>query len=137
MFGLLPPDQRPAPSVPAGALIVRGTDELPPALRHFRARAEAPPAPQMVQVPPPSIAFPPNGAVVPLPDDKAADTSLQFKADGGRAPLTWLVNGEPMGSFDRFAPALYTPQGEGLARVTVVDADGRSATSEIRFKKMR
>jgi membrane carboxypeptidase/penicillin-binding protein PbpC len=51
--------------------------------------------------------------------------------------LTWLVNGEPMGSFDRFAPALYTPQGEGLARVTVVDADGRSATSEIRFKKMR
>jgi penicillin-binding protein 1C len=137
MFGLLPPDQRPAPSVPAGALIVRGTDELSPALRHFRARAEAPPAPQMVQVPPPSIAFPPNGAVVPLPDDKAADTSLQFKADGGRAPLTWLVNGEPMGSFDRFAPALYTPQGEGLARVTVVDADGRSATSEIRFKKMR
>ena len=137
MFGLLPPDQRSAPSMPAGALMVRGTDELPPALRHFRRQLEAPSAPQMVQVPPPSIAFPPNGAVVPLPDDKAADTSLQFKADGGRAPLTWLVNGEPMGSFDRFAPALYTPQGEGLARVTVVDADGRSATSEIRFKKMR
>ena len=137
MFGLLPPDKRAAPPVPPDALMVRGTDELPPALRNFRRQAEAPPAPQVVQVPPPSIAFPPNGAVVPLPDEKAADPSLQFKADGGRAPLTWLVNGEPMGSFDRFAPALYTPQGEGLARVTVVDADGRSATSEIRFKKMR
>jgi len=37
----------------------------------------------------------------------------------------------------RFAPALYTPQGEGLARVTVVDADGRSDSSTVRFKKLR
>ncbi|MEY4706490.1 MAG: penicillin-binding protein [Pseudomonadota bacterium] len=137
MFGQLPPDRRAAPPVPAGALVVRGTDELPPALRNFRRQLEAPPAPQMVQIPPPAISFPPHGAVVPLPDASAADPSLQFKADGGRAPLTWLVNGAPLGSFDRFAPALYTPEGEGLARVTVVDADGRSATSEIRFKKMR
>ena len=42
-----------------------------------------------------------------------------------------------VGSFDRFAPALFTPSGEGMARVTVVDADGRSDTSQIRFKKMR
>ena len=112
-----------------------GLLRLPPALRSFHPDAK--PAQQVAVLPPPAIAFPPNGAVVPLPDDKAADTSLQFKADGGRAPLTWLVNGEPMGSFDRFAPALYTPQGEGLARVTVVDADGRSDTSQIRFKKIR
>ncbi len=137
MFGQLPPDRRAPPKVPAGALLVRGTDELPPALRNFRRQLEAQAAPQIVQVPPPSIAFPPHGAVVPLPEASAKDPSLQFKADGGRAPLTWLVNGAPLGSFDRFAPALYTPQGEGLARVTVVDADGRSATSEIRFKKMR
>jgi penicillin-binding protein 1C len=137
MFGQLPPDRRAAPPVPPGALVVRGTDGLPAALRNFRRQLEVQPAPQMVQVPPPSIAFPPNGAVVPLPEASAKDHSLQFKADGGRAPLTWLVNGAPLGSFGRFAPALYTPEGEGLARVTVVDADGRSATSEIRFKKMR
>ena len=41
------------------------------------------------------------------------------------------------GNFDRFAAATYRPPGEGLARVTVVDADGRSDTSEIRFKKLR
>ena len=84
----------------------------------------------------PAIAFPPNGAVVPLPDAKAKDAALQLKADGGRSPLTWLVNGALVGSFDRFAPALYTPEDEGVARVTVVDADGRSDTSTVRFKHL-
>src|SRR5690606_33867873 len=102
MFGLLPPDRRPSPPVPASALLVRGTDELPAGLRTF-TRETAPPAPaQTAQLPPPAIAFPPNGAVVPLPDPDAKEPSLQFKADGGRAPLTWLVNGAPLGSFDRF-----------------------------------
>ena len=137
MFGLLPPDTRPAPPVPAGALIVRATDELPPSLRVFTRQTTAPAQPQQVaQLPPPAIAFPPNGAVVPLPDAKSKD-ALQLKADGGRMPLTWLVNGAPLGSFDRFAPAFYSPQGEGLAKVTVVDADGRSDTSTVRFKKLR
>jgi penicillin-binding protein 1C len=137
MFGLLPPDKRPAPPVPAGALLVRSTDELPPNLRTFTREAAPAPQIQVAELPPPSIAFPPNGAVVPLPDAKTKDAALQFKADGGRSPLTWLVNGAPLGSFDRFAPALYTPQGEGLARVTVVDAEGRSDTSTVRFKKLR
>ena len=138
MFGLLPADRRPAPPVPAGALLVSATDQLPPSLRTFtREAAPAPQASQVAELPPPSIAFPPNGVVVPLPDAKAKDAALEFKADGGRAPLTWLVNGAPLGSFDRFAPALYTPQGEGLARVTVVDAEGRSDTSTVRFKKLK
>lgn len=137
MFGLLPPDHRPVPTVPAGALQVSSTEELPPSLRTFTREAAAAPQPQAAELPPPAIAFPPNGAVVPLPDAKAKDVALQFKADGGRAPLTWLVNGAVLGSFDRFAPALYTPQGEGIARVTVVDADGRSDTSTVRFKHLR
>jgi penicillin-binding protein 1C len=137
MFGLLPPDHRPAPSVPAGALEVSSTEELPASLRIFTRVAAALPQPQAAELSPPAIAFPPNGAVVPLPDAKAKDAALQFKADGGRAPLTWLVNGALLGSFDRFAPALYLPQGEGVARVTVVDADGRSDTSTVRFKRLR
>ena len=83
------------------------------------------------------IAFPPNGAVVALPDTKTRDAALEFKAQGGRAPLTWLVNGALVGSFDRFAPAFYKPGGEGVARVTVVDAEGRSDSSTVRFKRMR
>ena len=137
MFGLLPPDHRPAPPVPAGAIIVRATDDLPPSLRVFTREVTAPAPARVAQLPPPAIAFPPNGAVLPLPDAKTKEPAIQFKADGGKGPLTWLVNGALLGSYDRFAPALYTPNGEGLARVTVVDAEGRSDTSQVRFKKMR
>jgi penicillin-binding protein 1C len=88
-------------------------------------------------LPPPSISFPPNGATVPLPAATAKDKTILLKADGGKEPLTWLVNGSLVGSYDRFAPALYTPEGEGPARVTVVDAEGRSDTAQVRFKKVR
>jgi penicillin-binding protein 1C len=124
--------------VPAGAIVARATSDLPPSLRVFTRQETAPAqAEQAAQLAPPSITWPPNGAVVPLPDSHAAYRTLQFRADGGKAPLTWLVNGALLGSFDRFAPALYAPSGEGLARVTVVDAEGRSDTSNVRFKKLR
>ena len=87
-------------------------------------------------VPPPEISFPPNGATVPLPKADAADKTIVLKADGGQAPLTWLVNGAVLGTFDRFQPVLYAPRGEGIAHVTVVDSQGRSDTSEVRFKRM-
>jgi penicillin-binding protein 1C len=134
-FGLLPDDRRQAPAPPAGAILVSSTDALPPNLRLFTRDATPAPALQETNIPAPSISFPPNGAVVPLPDPKA--NTILFKADGGREPLTWLVNGELLGSFTRFQPVLYKPQGEGLARVTVVDAAGRSDTSQIRFKAMK
>jgi penicillin-binding protein 1C len=133
-FGLLPADKREAPLPPTGAILTEATDQLPPSLRVFTRAAEA----QIVRqtpVPPPSISFPPNGTVVPLPGAKAKDKTIMLKADGGRAPLTWLVNGMLIGSFDRFQPALYLPQGEGNARITVVDAEGRSDSSEVRFKR--
>ena len=135
MFGLLPPDRRASPSPPAGTILAHSTDELPPALQVFQRDTR----PQAVaaNLPPPAIAFPPNGSVLPLPQANDKDQGITLKADGGRAPLTWLVNGELVGNFDRFAAATYKPGGEGLARVTVVDADGRSDTSEIRFKKLR
>ncbi len=137
MFGLLPPDRQPDPEPPAGAIMVQDTADLPPSLQTFAPPVFArSPAPDTPQVPPPTIAWPPNGAVVPLPTSKDRDASLSLTANGGKAPLTWLVNGVLLGSFDRFSPALYTPKGEGLARVTVVDEDGRSDSSEIRFKKM-
>jgi len=135
VFDLLPPDKRAAPPVPAGAIMVTTNDQLPPQLRVFSRETEPKPAAAIV-VPPPSIAFPPNGATVPLPEANAKDKTIVLKADGGRAPLTWLVNGTLVGSFDRFQPALYAPSGEGIAHVTVVDAQGRSDTSEIRFKRM-
>jgi penicillin-binding protein 1C len=136
IFGLLPADKRPAPSVPAGAILATSTEQLPPSLRVFtREREQA--QPKVAELPPPSISFPPNGATVPLPAMTAKDKTIMLKADGGKEPLTWLVNGALVGSYDRFAPALYMPEGEGPARVTVVDAEGRSDTAQVRFRKVR
>ncbi|HTQ14832.1 MAG TPA: penicillin-binding protein 1C [Rhizomicrobium sp.] len=135
-FELLPRDANPDPPPPAGALLV-STDRLPQGLRVFRREAEAAAAPRTTSVPPPTIAFPPNGATVPLPDAKAKDKTIMLKADGGEAPLTWLVDGRPLGQFDRFVPALYAPTGEGFARITVVDSRGRSDSAEVKFKRMK
>jgi membrane carboxypeptidase/penicillin-binding protein PbpC len=44
------------------------------------------------------------------------------------------MDGAVLGSFDRYQQTYFTPDGEGVARITVVDADGRSATSRVRFK---
>jgi penicillin-binding protein 1C len=108
---------------------------LPPQLRVFTRETE-PKAPAALVVAPPSIAFPPNGATVPIPGAGAKDRTIVLKADGGREPLTWLVDGKLVGSFGRFEPALYAPTGEGLSHVTVVDAQGRSDSALVRFKRM-
>jgi penicillin-binding protein 1C len=134
-FGLLPADRRPDPPMPFGAIIA-STDQLPQGLRVFTREAQGAPPPRQTNVPPPTISFPPNGATVPLPEVGAKDKTIMLKADGGGAPLTWLVNGRPLGNFDRFAPALYAPPGEGFARITVVDAQGRSDSAQVRFKKL-
>jgi len=135
-FDLLPADLHADEPPPPGTLLTNDTDRLPASMRIFRREA-APAPPQAAVVPPPSIAFPPNGTVVPLPAATAKDRSILFKADGGRAPLTWLVNGQLLGNFDRFQPVLFTPDGEGVARITVVDSQGRSDSAQVRFKKAR
>jgi penicillin-binding protein 1C len=134
-FELLPPDRRPQPPEPAGAIDAVNAGQLPPSLRVFH-RPGQPPRRTASLVPPPSIVFPPNGATVPLPENAKAPADVTLKADGGRAPLTWLVNGRLLGSFGRFQPVTFAPGGEGFARVTVVDSQGRSDTSQIRFKRM-
>jgi penicillin-binding protein 1C len=136
VFGLLPADKRPAPEPPAGVILTQTTDQLPPSLRVF-TREQQPEIAQQTAAPPPAISFPPNGTVVPLPPAGAKDKTIMLKADGGRTPLTWLVNGALLGNFDRFQPAFYLPKGEGLARITVVDSEGRSDSSEVRFKRDR
>jgi penicillin-binding protein 1C len=133
-FELLPPDKRPDPAPPAGAILAQSTDQLPQGLRAFTREAAPPPAPRETNIPAPSISFPPNGATVPLPESGSRDKTIMLKADGGREPLTWLVNGQVVGSFDKFQPALYAPGGEGVAKITVVDASGRSDSAEVRFK---
>ena len=136
-FELLPADKHGSAPAPSSAILVHSADELPVALRVFTRDTIPAERPTVaVMIPAPSIAFPPNGATVPVPTATAKDKTIMLKADGGREPLTWLVNGQLLGSFGRFQPVFYAPVGEGFARITVVDAQGRSDSAEIRFKKM-
>ena len=83
-------------------------------------------------VPPPVIAFPPDGAVVELNE---ADPALILRADGGSKPLRWVVDGTPLPAGDAYAQTEWQPREEGFVRVTVIDAEGRSASSRIRLKR--
>jgi len=134
LFDLLPADRAPDAPPPSGVITAQNADQLPPALRVFNRAAQSGSAPQ-ARIRPPAIAFPPDGAVVSLPGRSDVIKTVPLKADGGRAPLTWMVNGAVVGSYGQYDEAGFTPDGEGFARITVVDADGRSATARTRFRK--
>ena len=127
VFDLLPPEERSPSPPPEGAFVAQNAEQLPPALQRFRLRSSMVAGLKRVQ--PPRIAFPPNGATVSL-DDPKKPQALPLKAQGGREPLRWVINGSPLESPNGW----WTPDGEGFARITVVDADGRSDTAQIRLK---
>lgn len=130
MFELLPAEPPGKKPPPKDALIVANADQLPVSLQRF--------APHRVltglarKAPPPVIAFPPDGAVVEF---NAKDPGLILRADGGSRPLRWVIDGTPLPATDLYAQTEWAPKGEGFTRVTVIDADGRAATSKIRLKK--
>ncbi|HXP75585.1 MAG TPA: penicillin-binding protein 1C [Stellaceae bacterium] len=129
-FDLLPPDQRGFGEAPADALSASTNEELPPGLRHF-----APDRPGPIHAgagAAPRILFPPDGAVVEWRAEDGAHGGLPLKAEGGAKPLAWIVNGAPL---ERATPAgsgAWQPDGEGFARIAVVDAEGRSAEVRVR-----
>jgi penicillin-binding protein 1C len=136
VFDLLPADKHAAPAAPAGVIATSRAAELPPALRVFKRETNMSAEPK-ARIRPPAIVFPPDGAVVSLASQADPDKTIALKAEGGRAPLTWLVNGAVLGSYARYQASAFTPDGEGFARITVIDADGRSATARVRFKRPR
>ena len=137
MFDLLPPDKRAPFPAPHDAILVSDANALPASLRHFARDSEKSTASAAPIMRPPAIAFPPDGAVVSLAAPKEPTKTITLKANGGRAPFTWMVNGALLGSYDRYSDIGYVPDGEGSARITVIDADGNSDTSRVRFKKAK
>ena len=127
-FDLLPPEGRAPPTPPADSYWVQNAEQLPTALQRFRSNNRL--AAGLKRVQPPRISFPPNGATVSIANLKKPE-ALPLKAQGGRAPLQWVVNGAPLNAQ---ANGWWTPDSEGFAQITVVDADGRSDTSQIRLK---
>jgi len=130
IFDQLPPEPAARPAPPKGAIVVQNNEELPRGLRHFAVnRAAGSGARSPAQ--PLEIAFPPPGATVALPEE---GRSLSLRAEGGHGALFWVVDGAPV---DRAKMdgrrAAWTPQGPGYSRITVIDAEGKSASALVKL----
>jgi penicillin-binding protein 1C len=71
--------------------------------------------------PPPRATLPEAGRVV-------------LRAAGGQRPLTFLVDGAPLTTDPARREAAWVPPGPGFYRITVLDADGAAARTELRVR---
>jgi penicillin-binding protein 1C len=119
---------------PAGALLVRASAQLPPPLRHVRR--DAPKTLEAAALAPLKIAYPPDGARVDLGlSGRGADgeATLALKAQGGAPPLTWMVNGTPVGAPEPRRVSAWRADGAGFARISVMDATGAVDSVNVRL----
>ena len=132
IFDLLPAPATPPTAPPAGVWQV-SRDQLPERLRYFRTH----PALDSAGAPPLSITFPMTGSMVELPSQNGGLAELPLTAKGGVKPLRWLVNGRPLAGSSWRRDAFWPPDGEGLARITVLDQSGQSASAEVWIGRSR
>lgn len=134
VFDMLPRPQS-VPSVvfaakpPAGVLQASNAD-LPPPLRRFDPGPSALDA-LFAAGDRPQIAYPADRATVALSAGEGRIEPLLLRANGGRMPLLWLVNGVPVASAPFKRQAQYRPDGAGATRITVIDSAGASASVEV------
>ncbi|NWH09486.1 MAG: penicillin-binding protein 1C [Alphaproteobacteria bacterium] len=133
-FELLPAEPSVIERAPENIIVAGRTEELPVAMQAFHTKAlEAPPG--IARAPgPPQIMFPPDGATVAVAE-ASGERQIVLEAEGGRAPLRWIVNGEILPEVPRYAETFFTPEGLGFTEITVVDAEGRSDRSTVRFTR--
>ena len=131
VFDLLPKPVNPPAAPPANALRVVSREQLPERLRYFRTR----PAIETAHAPPLGITFPVAGATVELPGADGGWAELPLAAKGGVRPLRWLVNGQPLAVDPWQREAFWPPDGEGLARITVLDQAGQAASVEVWIRR--
>ena len=132
VFARIGGEPEPLPT-PAHALVA-STAALPPPLRHLRR--EAPKTLAATVTAPLKIAFPLDGSRVDLglAHTPAATGPLALKAMGGVPPLTWLINGAPIGAPEPRRQSTWQPDGAGFARVSVMDAQGATDSVVVRLE---
>jgi penicillin-binding protein 1C len=126
LFDDLPPAGRTRPPRPAHGLPLDA--KLPPGLRLLgedfaRSRIAA-------TVAPPRILYPLDGTVLGLAPNKRP---LTLEAEGGRRPLTWIVNGTPLETGRNRWRSPWFPDGLGFNHIVLIDAQGRRAAARIRL----
>jgi penicillin-binding protein 1C len=124
IFGLLPPEAEAMHPKPPEAIEASNSSALPAALRRLSDGAATRP----------HLAFPPAAATVDyLRDGQGEARPVTLRAQGGKPPLRWIVNGAPIPSDG--GPALdWRPDGPGFVHVTVIDSTDRSSRSIFRLK---
>jgi penicillin-binding protein 1C len=73
-------------------------------------------------------------AVPPARRRPAGGGRVVLRAAGGRRPLAFLVDGAPLPADPARREAGWTPPGPGLYRITVLDAEGAAARTELRVR---
>ncbi len=131
VFDLLPKPVNSPTAPSANALRVVSREQLPERLRYFRTR----PAVETVNAPTLDITFPVAGTTVELPDADNGLAELPLAAKGGVRPLRWLVNGQLLAVDPWRREAFWSPDGEGLARITVLDQAGQAASAEVWIRR--
>ena len=122
LFDLLPPEPQVEPEPEP---IV----ELPPALRRLALRDEAQrPLSARRAERPLKILFPAEDSAI-----SPHDGQVPLKVAGGKLPLTWLLDGKPVSAPPARRDLFWSPRAEGFTRLTVIDAEGASATVEFRI----
>ncbi len=85
-------------------------------------------APSRAQTPPLELTFPLDKSTIDL---TSVEHGLKLTAKGGRRPLAWLINGEPLQTPAWRHDTIWIPDGPGAATITVIDNDGHTVSAEI------
>ncbi|KMW58934.1 Multimodular transpeptidase-transglycosylase [Candidatus Rhodobacter oscarellae] len=120
-FAVLKPELDRLPPPPPGALLVSHA-QLPRPLRQFRKRDAV-----FSENGGPELAFPPDGARI-----ERVVGGIAVKVREGAAPFTWLADGRPVLTKSYERSAVLDLPGRGFVTLSVIDAEGRSARSNIR-----
>jgi penicillin-binding protein 1C len=115
-FQRLKPATEPLGPPPPETLLLP-TARLPQPLQRFRGRTAAFEAPSDA----PKLAFPPDGAVLPLSGGR-----LAVKLRDGVPPFTLLANGLPLATGVRQREIWLDLGGVGFSELSVIDGQGRS-----------
>ncbi|MGH1355497.1 MAG: penicillin-binding protein 1C [Thalassovita sp.] len=123
-FQRLKPELEVLPPPPPETLLVSAA-LLPQPLKRFQGRN----AVFQADSDAPKLAFPPNGARLPL-----SDVGLVVKLQDGAPPFTVLANGAPVLTGNRAREVALPGIGKGFVTLSVIDAKGRSDRVNIRLE---
>lgn len=132
IFDLLPAEPPDARAPPSDAIRVTSFENLPRAMQRFDTNPQSAQQ-ESLGLAAPQVAYPPDGSVLSL-GTSLIDRTLLLRATGGTQPLRWLVNGQLLPPAADLEAAQWVAPGPGFARITVIDAAGRSSSADIQIK---